>query len=159
VRTQAVVPTAEDSQPQQWRYTTDQPSADDWTKPGFDDSRWKTGAAGFGTENTPGAIVRTKWDTPAIWLRRTFDLPEGKTDDLEFRFHHDEDCEIYLNGVLAARGRYFITNYVEQQILPEALATLKPGENTIAVACRQSTGGQYIDVGIVRLKASTQHQD
>src|SRR5690606_38593008 len=49
------VPTSE-KEAQEWRYTTEKPR-DGWEKAGFDDSGWKSGRAGFGTEGTPGAVV------------------------------------------------------------------------------------------------------
>jgi hypothetical protein len=134
-----------------WHYTFAKP-ADGWQKPGFDDTSWKEGTGGFGTQGTPGAVVRTVWNTADIWLRREFTLPEGKYDNLWLNVHHDEDVEIYLNGVLAARVARYVTDYTEITMSPEARATLKAGKNTIAVHCHQTTGGQYIDVGMVEVK-------
>ncbi|MBN2505841.1 MAG: DUF4965 domain-containing protein [Verrucomicrobia bacterium] len=141
-----VLATAEDDRRAQWRYTTQKP-AGHWFKPGFDAGAWKQGNAGFGTRGTPGAIVRTEWATPAIWLRREFTMPEGKWTDLHLRIHHDEDVEVYLNGVLAATASGYTTQYEELPIHPDAKAALKPGPNLLAVHCRQTGGGQYIDVG------------
>ena len=134
-----------------WRYTTAKP-AEGWEMPGFkEDGAWKTGASGFGTEGTPGTAVRTTWDGPEIWLRRTFELPAGRLANPHLSIHHDEDAEIYLNGVLAARVRGFTTDYVELPLAPDARAALKPGKNVIAIHCKQTGGGQYIDAGIVDL--------
>jgi Glycosyl hydrolases family 2, sugar binding domain/Glycosyl hydrolases family 2, TIM barrel domain/Glycosyl hydrolases family 2 len=145
-----VVPTAREKG-QAWRYTLDEPPAD-WFKPDFDDTAWRQGKGGFGTKGTPGAVVRTEWKTANIWLRRDFTLPEGKLAKPHLIVHHDEDVEIYLNGVLAAKAGGFLTDYEEMPISPEALATLKPGKNYLAVHCNQTTGGQYIDVGIGDVK-------
>ena len=76
---------------------------DGWEKPGFDDAAWKEGPGGFGEKSTPGTTVRTEWKTPDIWLRRTFELPSGKHEGLHLAIHHDEDAEVYLNGVLACQ--------------------------------------------------------
>jgi hypothetical protein len=122
--------------------------AREWVQPGFDDSGWKKGPAGFGTPGTPGAVVRTEWKTGEIWLRRTFTLGEVKAEELSFIAHHDEDVEIYLNGVPAAKAGGYTTAYEELPMTAEGKAALKKGENTIAVRCRQTGGGQYIDVGI-----------
>ena len=73
-------------------------------------------------------------------------VPAG---DLFLRIHHDEDAEIFINGVLAAAVQGYVTEYVEVPLLPAAKAALRDGENLVAVHCRQTGGGQSIDVGIV----------
>jgi hypothetical protein len=42
-------------------------------------------------------------------------------------------------------------DYEELPIRPAAQRGLKTGKNMMAVHCRQTSGGQYVDVGIVRL--------
>jgi hypothetical protein len=136
---------------QQWRYTFAKP-AEGWFKSNFDDSSWKSGPGGFGTVGTPGAVVRTVWNTDTIWLRREITLPEGPYTQLHLQMHHDDDAEVYLNGVLAAKLTGYTTAYKEVAISEEARKTLRPGSNVLAVFCRQTGGGQYIDVGLVELK-------
>jgi hypothetical protein len=137
--------------PATWSYTTRKPG-NDWTRPDFDSSQWKQGPAGFGTQGTPGAVVRTLWNLSDIWLRRDLTLPEGDFPNLQFYVYHDEDVEIYVNGVLAASEPGFTTSYVTLDIAPQARALLKPGANvTLAVHCLQTTGGQNIDVGLVNV--------
>jgi len=136
--------------PAVWRYSLDDPGAG-WEKPGFDDAGWAEGAAGFGSPGTPGAIIGTRWTSKGIRLRRTFRISAADAKGLRLWVHHDEDAEVYLNGILAARLPGYVVEYGEATIEPAALAALKPGVNTLAVHCRQTSGGQYIDVGLVRM--------
>lgn len=135
-------------QPQTWKFVLVKPG-DTWQSPEFDDSKWETAPGGFGEKSTPGSVVRTAWKTNDIWLRRTFELKEKPSGDLRFYVHHDEDCEIYLNGILAAKMTGWTTDYRSFRMTPESIATLKPGSNLLAVHCKQTGGGQYIDVGLV----------
>jgi len=144
-----ILPTSEKT-PQTWRYTTDKP-ADDWFKADFDDSVWKSGPGGFGTKNTPGATVRTTWNSADIWIRREFDVKDAVSSPL-LMMHHDEDAEVYINGVLAAKAPGYVSEYEEFDLSPQAKAGIKTGKNTIAIHCHQTTGGQYIDAGIVDSK-------
>jgi hypothetical protein len=138
------VPTSQD-QPQTWSYTTRRP-AGGWENADFDASAWKKGAAPFGH----GYPVTTAWtDTPGdIWLRRTVNLPQAIPPKLMVRTLHDEDVEVYINGILAATAPGFVSDYVDLPMSGAARATMKPGANVIAVHCRQTVGGQVIDVGI-----------
>jgi hypothetical protein len=136
---------------QSWRYTFAKP-AEGWFKADFDDAAWTSGPGGFGTVGTPGAVVRTVWNTDAIWLRREFRLPEGPFTNLHLQIHHDDDAEVYLNGVLAAKLSGYTTAYKEVPISEAARKALRAGVNVLAVSCRQTGGGQYIDVGLVELK-------
>jgi hypothetical protein len=149
-QTSVVVPTSQ-HRPAIWQYTTEKPPSG-WTEPGFDARGWKEGPGGFGTRGTPGIVVGTTWKTDDIWLRRELTLPGGKYADLAFLVFHDEDVEIYVNGVAAAQESGYITNYQPLEISAAALALLKPGTKiTLAVHCHQTEGGQGIDVGLVNI--------
>ena len=135
-----------------WSYTVERP-AEGWMNMGFDTSSWREGPAGFGTEGTPGAVVRTTWNTGDIWLRREVTLPPEMRGDLRFYVYHDEDVEIYVNGQPAASEDGFTTGYVLLEISPAARALLKPGARVLlAVHCHQTAGGQNVDVGIATAK-------
>lgn len=150
-----IMPHAEQSNLQgapTWWYTTKMPSGG-WLKPGFKpDNYWKQGKSGFGTAGTPGAVVGTTWNSSDIWIRRDFELQSTSIGELWLNMHHDEDAEVYINGVLAATASRWSDGYVYEPISAEAKAALKAGLNTIAVHCKQTSGGQNIDVGLVELK-------
>lgn len=131
-----------------WKFTNEKPG-DDWFKPEFDVAHWSEGLGGFGSEGTPGSYPNTAWKTPDIWLRREFTLGADDLVGVKLRVYHDEDATIYLNGVLALKLKGYATDYEEFSISKEAEAALRPGNNTIAVHCHQSSGGQGVDVGIL----------
>jgi hypothetical protein len=131
-----------------WKYTIEMPETN-WFMPKFYASGWKDGAGGFGTDGTPGIYVGTIWNTPDIWLRRDFNLASEDIPGMKLQVFHDEDVEVYVNGVLALKEPGFITDYDDFDISKEALAALHSGNNTIAVHCHQTTGGQGVDVGLL----------
>lgn len=147
-----VLPTSQ-TQGRTWSYTTNTPSAN-WYSANFNTSAWRSGQAGFGTSGTPGAVVRTTWSTSNIWIRQTFTagaLTQQDRSELVFNLFHDENCEIYINGVLAASATGYISSYGILPLLPAGQnALVANGTNMIAVHCLNTTGGQDIDVGIAK---------
>ncbi len=147
-----VVPTSRE-EGRIWRFTTQDPG-EGWQEPGFPDGDWAEGVGGFGTEGTPGTVVRTLWNTPEIWIRRVFDMSPGDLARLPgarlfLRIHHDEDAEVFLNGMLIAELEGYTTGYRLLPLEEAAVSLLRPGENTLAIHVSQTDGGQYIDAGIV----------
>jgi hypothetical protein len=142
--------------PAEWRFSFKKPSGD-WTASDFDDRGWRTGPGGFGTQETPGAAVRTTWDTSDIWLRREITLPaQFDPASLHFLVYHDEDVEIYLDGTLAAKEQGYVNTYEPLEIRPAARAALKGGQKVVlAVHCHQTKGGQGVDVGLAELVEPT----
>lgn len=130
-----------------WRYTLKRP-ADNWRKPDFDDTEWKEGFGGFGTRDTPGARVGTTWATNSIWLRKDFELR-----DVPHRpallIHHDEDAEVYINGRNVAVLKGFKTQYHVVPLAEDSAGSIRAGLNVLAVHCRQTNGGQFIDVHVI----------
>ncbi len=144
-----VVPTSRTAG-QIWRYTVTEPDAT-WLSPDYDDSDWREGLGGFGTDGTPGAIVRTVWDTNEIWLRRSFELESPDLVNLNLRIHHDEDAEVYFNGQLIGSFSGYSVDYTLVPLNEPALRALRVGRNTLAVHVWQTDGGQYFDIGIVEI--------
>jgi len=139
---------------QTWKYTTTQPVST-WANNSFDDSLWKSGQAGFGTAGTPGGTIRTTWNTTDIWMRQQFFLTDVKREELPklaLNIHHDEDCDVYINGTLAGSFNGYTSAYEIDYIKKEARNMfIVGGKNTIAIHCTQKGGGQFIDAGIVKV--------
>ena len=75
-------------------------------------------------------------------------LPATLPQNITLTAHHDEDMEVYINGVRAASVTGFTSEYEDLPLSNPAKAALHPGPNVIAVHCHQTRGGQYIDVGL-----------
>ncbi len=145
-----LLPTAETSDAK-WQFTTTAP-ANDWMQSKFDASAWSESAAGFGAGNPPppGAPIKSAWTTPEIWVRKSFELSEVPTDRVYLRVYHDEDCEVYINGVEVTRFNGYSTSYINLPLANQG--GLVKGKNVIAIHCKQTGGGQYIDAGIFTAK-------
>ena len=148
-----VVPDANRGKGIRWEFTYTQPP-DNWFEIAFDDSKWRKGRSGFGSPGTPGSKVRTPWHSSDIWLRRDFrfDTIPGK---LTLKIHHDEDAEVYLNGKQIKTFKGFLKQYTEIDVTNECLDVLQTGRNTLAIHCKQTGGGQYIDAGLLVDQSTT----
>ena len=148
-----VVPDATRGRGVEWEFTYDKP-ADNWFEIAFDDSKWRKGRSGFGSPGTPGSKVRTPWHSSDIWLRRDFrfDTIPGK---LTLKIHHDEDAEVYLNGKQIKTFKGHLKKYTKIDVTDACLDVLQTGRNTLAIHCKQTGGGQYIDAGLVVDQSTT----
>ncbi len=134
---------------QAWSYRTDAPAEANWTTAAALGDGWREGPGGFGRAGTPGAVVRSAWETPEIWMRRTLDILEIPAGfELRLVVHHDEDAEVWIDGVPAAQLAGYSTSYERVRMSAEAAKALTPGRHVLAMHVKQTTGGQYADVGI-----------
>ena len=145
-----ILPTAR-AEASEWSYRRRAPD-EGWEQPDFDASSWRTGESGFGTAMTPNTTVRTEWNTSDIWIRKSFELSAEDAADptnLVLDLYHDEDCVVYINGVKVAERQGYVTDYIRLPLMNAAEA-VKSGTNVIAIHCKQTDGGQFIDAGLSR---------
>ncbi len=138
-----------------WRYLepTSEPSGN-WRMPGFDDSTWQVGPAGFGREDGDDLTV-LQGDT--VFLRASFNLNQATIDSiatLDFHVDYDDGFALFLNGQEIDRGHLgnkfslpafdsFATgnheaqlyqgNWIEGTRLDDPDQYLVPGKNTVAI--------------------------
>jgi len=135
------------------RYTSVKPESG-WESLSFDDSKWKDGCAPFTFRAIPPG---TNWRTKDIWVRRIFELDRGiSPDELLFKYSHDDNADIYINGILFIRtvgeGRLF--RYAE--FTEDVKRSLRPGKNIIAVHGNNEAGLNMLDFGVVRKTGAKQ---
>jgi coenzyme F420-reducing hydrogenase delta subunit len=54
-----------------------------------------------------------------------------------------------INGTLIYHAPGFVTSYQAIPVTAEMRKAFHPGANVVAVHCKQTVGGQYIDVGFL----------
>ena len=79
-------------------------SGTSWTDLSFDDSKWSTEDAAWGTVNEyPNCRHEWKQQNSDIYIRRTVSLTaEDLQKDLWIQFSHDDVFELYVNGTQVA---------------------------------------------------------
>lgn len=143
-----IVPTAA-AGPWKAKYTFDQP-AGAWTTAAYADAAWRTGEAAFGTQDMP--FFRTPWETKDIWVRREITLTAADlAQPLILEYSHDDNFELYINGVKTVDTGYDWKNNVRIPLPEAARKALHPGKNMIAAHCFNKTGGALVDFGLFQV--------
>jgi hypothetical protein len=141
----ALAPVSSES-PWTGNYTFDKP-AEGWEQPDFNDSKWKTSEAAFGTAEE--ANVKTLWETKDIWVRRNI-VAEGYSPakKLFLKYSHDDTFELYINGIKVVNTGYAWRKDVSLELPDEVKASIKDSRIVIAAHCSNATGGALVDFGV-----------
>jgi len=126
-------------------YTELMPTGD-WKNITFDDSQWKKGQAPFGDN---ASVDKTSWKTKDLWVRRSFNMVNAGKQKLFLKLQHDDNVEVYLNGVLAYETRGWTGKYIYLPLSEEIKHNLKKGKNVLAIHVANTAGGAKLDVGMV----------
>lgn len=132
---------AADETSYQASYTFKKP-ATDWNSLAFDDSDWKKNEAPFGDDNT----AKTKWNTDEIYYRRKFSVSKSSSAKKYLKLSHDDNVIVYLNGKTIYEKDGWVHEYI---YIPIEEGILNPGENLLAIDCKNTAGGRHLDAGIV----------
>jgi len=128
------------------KYTETKPSGD-WTNISYADADWKTGAAPFGDNMT---FAKTRWVSPDLWTRRVFPAQKNAPGELFLKINHDDNVEVYLNGVNIYSRKTWTGKYIYMAVSDSLLK--QEGNNVLAIHIANTAGGQWLDAGLVRKK-------
>ncbi|MEO8406463.1 MAG: DUF4965 domain-containing protein [Chitinophagaceae bacterium] len=126
-------------------YTETTPGSN-WMKNGFDDSQWKKGMAPFGDHEN---ISKTMWLSKDIWMRREFTITNLALNNLYLKLWHDDNVEVYLNGELVYQKEGWTSKFIYLPIKEGIKNKLKKGKNILAIHVLNTSGGAWLDAGIV----------
>ena len=104
-----------------------------WQKELFSAKSWKHGQGAFGND---GDGVHTSWtaEHSDIYIRRIVNITEDDLkENLYLMFSHDDSCDVWVNGVLAATGRMDAVHNESIHITGSLRQQLHVGKNVIAM--------------------------
>ncbi len=146
-----LVGSARDKDANAWHSTTNNPGKG-WNEPAFADASWYVSPGGFGQKEGWEESSKTPWTEKDIWLRQEFDATSTSVKHGLLVIHYDNAAEVYLNGQVlwhSAQGAWN-DDYQGMDVTQTLRSALKKGKNVIAVHCHQDTGGQFIDLALLR---------
>ncbi|TRZ42049.1 glutaminase family protein [Robertkochia solimangrovi] len=138
-----LVPTAE-TEPYKVKITEKNPGKG-WETTGFKDDTWRMATPPFGDMDNAG----TKWTSDDLWYRREFDLRSSGDGEMFLRLRHDDNVEVFINGVAVYSCECWNGNYDYYSISDEVKKVLRKKNNLLAIHVRNTAGGQALDAGIV----------
>ncbi|HUF60780.1 MAG TPA: DUF1553 domain-containing protein [Verrucomicrobiales bacterium] len=152
-----LVGTAASRASQRWLHTTSKPSGN-WTSLRYDARRrWKRDPGGFGLSGALGAVARTGWSSPEIWLRQVFEVRSAPAT-LVLTLHQLGETEVYLNETLVCAISEATEGYTDFTLGSEAVNLLREGANVLAIHSRRSgEGSQFIDAGLSTASGAPGH--
>jgi Domain of unknown function (DUF4965)/Domain of unknown function (DUF1793)/Domain of unknown function (DUF5127)/Domain of unknown function (DUF4964) len=138
---------ASDEKAWECKYTETAPT-NGWALPQFNDNEWGTGGAPFTDDKTK---AKTLWASKDIWLRRTFTINNVNVDRLFLKLYHDDNVEVYLNGVKIYSNVGWTSDFELIPLKDEVKNKLKKGVNLLAIHCANTAGAAWLDAGLVDL--------
>ncbi len=73
-------------------------------------------------------------------------------DNVDLNIHQDEDAELYVNSARVAELSGYVTACITRPLPDDTAKALRKGNNVMAIHCRNTIGGQYVDAGLVAIE-------
>lgn len=132
------------------KFTTVKPDPNWWYKEGYNISTWKQAPAPFGTKDRNDAMLKGGTEfQQEVWYRREFTLTAADFEKPTLNIFHDDDVQVFINGVPAFDcAPCYTGDYEFKPISASARKALKKGKNILAAYCKNGAGPGYIDIGL-----------
>lgn len=143
--TASIVPVGE-GQPVVCSFTENDPGKE-WMMPAYDDSKWNKGKMPFGKGWAND--FATPWNSKSIWVRRSFELNDTEIERLVLQLRHDDDVEVFINGVPAySCENCYVGAIKEYKLNDAARKAIRKGKNMLAMHCINPRGNAWLDAGL-----------
>ncbi|MCD9017324.1 glutaminase family protein [Parachryseolinea silvisoli] len=124
-------------------YTEAEPPGN-WSAADYKADGWKSGSAPIGDDDK---TAKTLWKSHDIWVRRSFNVSKpASINELFLKLNHDDNITVFLNGEKVYEKNGWTSSF---QYQPISKASLKAGQNVIAIHLVNTAGGRFLDFGLV----------